>query len=207
MIKDRNDTPCCWIIVTVIRILTKIETKCRHIHFQELDFIISKELLTRCQLFHWSCQGWRKLISLRAHPCTYLKSGHNQSASETPFEWRFAGGPIVAQDLCWLGSGSVVESYTRDRRVAGSSLSFMSFKSKMFYRLHCTGLTQGNVMKIVDWDVNHQHEHKSTCMYRYTTTSESFYIKMLMRSVQNEPVGLQYMTVSKCKVNARNPFF
>ena len=25
----------------------------------------------------------------------YIKAGHIRTASETPFEWRFAGGPIV----------------------------------------------------------------------------------------------------------------
>ena len=66
----------------------------------------------------------------------------------------------MAQCLFWLGSDSVVESVTRDRWVAGSSLSFMSFKSKILYRLHCTGLTQGNVVKSIDWDLDHQHKQQ-----------------------------------------------
>ena len=59
----------------------------------------------------------------------------------------------MAQCLFWLGSDSVVVSVTRDRWVAGSSLSFMSFKSKILYRLHCTGSTKGNVVKSINWDL------------------------------------------------------
>ena len=32
-------------------------------------------------------------------PSKHAKSGHHWSASKTPFEWRFPGGPIVAQDM------------------------------------------------------------------------------------------------------------
>ena len=33
-----------------------------------------------------------------------LKSGQYRSASETPFKWRFAGGPIMPNIEFWLGS-------------------------------------------------------------------------------------------------------
>ena len=33
-----------------------------------------------------------------------LKAGHNWPASETPFKWRFAGWPIMANVEWWLGS-------------------------------------------------------------------------------------------------------
>ena len=36
----------------------------------------------------------------------HIQAGHHLSASETPLEWRFAGGPIVAQ-YCML-AGIVV---------------------------------------------------------------------------------------------------
>ena len=33
------------------------------------------------------------------------KTGHHRPSSDTPFKWRFAGGPIVVQNTdCWLGS-------------------------------------------------------------------------------------------------------
>ena len=28
--------------------------------------------------------------------------GHHQHASETPFKWRFAGGPMIARLKCYL---------------------------------------------------------------------------------------------------------
>ena len=33
-----------------------------------------------------------------------LKVGHHRPASETPFKWRFAGGPMMAHIVCWPGS-------------------------------------------------------------------------------------------------------
>ena len=34
-----------------------------------------------------------------------LKAGLHRPASETPFKWRLAGGPMIAQHIdCWLGS-------------------------------------------------------------------------------------------------------
>ena len=30
--------------------------------------------------------------------------GYHLPASETPFKWRFPGGPMMAQHCCWLGS-------------------------------------------------------------------------------------------------------
>ena len=32
-----------------------------------------------------------------------IKVGHDKPTSETPFELRFAGGSLVAGDVCWLG--------------------------------------------------------------------------------------------------------
>ena len=40
--------------------------------------------------------GWGRRIQIP------LKAGHYRPASDTPFKWRFAGVPIMAQ--CWLGS-------------------------------------------------------------------------------------------------------
>ena len=36
-------------------------------------------------------------------PSKYLKSDHHRPVRETPSEWRFAGGPIVARD--WMLAG------------------------------------------------------------------------------------------------------
>ena len=33
-----------------------------------------------------------------------LLAGHQRAASETPFKWRFAGGPMMAHIECWIGS-------------------------------------------------------------------------------------------------------
>ena len=32
-----------------------------------------------------------------------LKAGHHRPANKTPFTWRFAGGPMVAQNEYWIG--------------------------------------------------------------------------------------------------------
>ena len=32
-----------------------------------------------------------------------LKAGHHWPVSETPFEWRFAGGPMVARHYTYAG--------------------------------------------------------------------------------------------------------
>ena len=37
-----------------------------------------------------------------------LKAGHDRSASETPFKWRFAGGPMIAQHVDWLPSSNLI---------------------------------------------------------------------------------------------------
>ena len=39
------------------------------------------------------------------------KSGHYRPVSETPYEWRFAGGPIVARD--WILAGFTLGSYIK----------------------------------------------------------------------------------------------
>ena len=33
-----------------------------------------------------------------------LKADHHRPAIVTPFKWRFAGGPMMANTECWLGS-------------------------------------------------------------------------------------------------------
>ena len=38
-----------------------------------------------------------------AIPSKHLKEGHHRSASETTFEWRFAGGPLVARHCTLAG--------------------------------------------------------------------------------------------------------
>ena len=35
-------------------------------------------------------------------PGKHLKAGHHLAPSKTPFKWRFADGPVVADNLCWL---------------------------------------------------------------------------------------------------------
>ena len=40
--------------------------------------------------------------------CQHLKVGHHRLASETPFEWRFAGGPMVARHSMLAGFLTVV---------------------------------------------------------------------------------------------------
>ena len=44
-------------------------------------------------------------------PSKHLKVGHNQPDSETPFEWRFAGGLIVARYTArgWTAGVCVIE--------------------------------------------------------------------------------------------------
>ena len=33
----------------------------------------------------------------------HIIEGHPWPTSKMPFEWHFAGGPIVAEFVCWLG--------------------------------------------------------------------------------------------------------
>ena len=46
-------------------------------------------------------------------PSKRLKSGHYQPVSETPCEWRFAAGPIVARDLMLAGRLSLVIEFIK----------------------------------------------------------------------------------------------
>ena len=39
-------------------------------------------------------------------PSKYLKVGHYWPASETPYEWRFAGGSEISKDCMLAGCGS-----------------------------------------------------------------------------------------------------
>ena len=58
--------------------------------------------------------------------CIYIvKAGHYRPASETPFKWRFTGGPIVARDypgfeICFY-SYVIFFIYSRTRRPQCSS--------------------------------------------------------------------------------------
>ena len=47
--------------------------------------------------------SWKHVLS------KHLKSGHHQPASETPFEWRFTGGPMVAQHCLLAGSDPIFD--------------------------------------------------------------------------------------------------
>ena len=47
-------------------------------------------------------------------PRMHVKSGHYRSVSETPSEWRFAGGPIVARD--WILAGFTLGSYIKQKQ-------------------------------------------------------------------------------------------
>ena len=38
-----------------------------------------------------------------------LTTGHHRPASEMPLKWRFAGGPLVANNICWLSSGVIFQ--------------------------------------------------------------------------------------------------
>ena len=38
-----------------------------------------------------------------------LKAGHHRPASETPFKWRLAGGPMMTNIECWLGSFVILQ--------------------------------------------------------------------------------------------------
>ena len=46
---------------------------------------------------------WSHCSPLQVHR-KHVNSGHYRPSSETPSEWRFAGGPIVARD--WMLAGS-----------------------------------------------------------------------------------------------------
>ena len=51
-----------------------------------------------------------------------MTAGHHQPASETPFEWRFAGGPIVTRDSMLAGSYVVVILGVKFRYINFSSI-------------------------------------------------------------------------------------
>ena len=42
-------------------------------------------------------------LSADGAPSKNIKTGHYRPTSETPFEWRFTGGPMVAQDCRLAG--------------------------------------------------------------------------------------------------------
>ena len=48
--------------------------------------------------------------AILSHPSQHIEESHYQFASETPFKWRFAGGPIVAQD-CTLAEIVVLKKF------------------------------------------------------------------------------------------------
>ena len=47
-------------------------------------------------------KGTARWITI-ADPVSISKKVHFRPASETPLEWRFAGGPIVSPDLMLIG--------------------------------------------------------------------------------------------------------
>ena len=51
-----------------------------------------------------------------------LKAGHHQPASETPFKWRFAGGPMMVHIECWPGSFVIFQRIWSS--IAKKTLSF-----------------------------------------------------------------------------------
>ena len=50
----------------------------------------------------------REVASVLAHPRKNKLASHYRPASETPFEWHFAYGPIVVRD-CMLGCAVLVD--------------------------------------------------------------------------------------------------
>ena len=49
------------------------------------------------------------------HPSQHTMSGHHRPTRETPFEWRFAGGPIVAR--FWMFTG-IIYGTAHDKKMS-----------------------------------------------------------------------------------------
>ena len=60
--------------------------KCLAQGAQQIGFGKTQTRKSRFQIAHPTSQ-----------PSQHKKEGHHQHASETPFKWRFAGGPFVAR--------------------------------------------------------------------------------------------------------------
>ena len=59
--------------------------------------------LSESNLISMACYALHNKHYLYYMPSKHVKSEHYRPASETPFDWRFAGGPIVALDLMLAG--------------------------------------------------------------------------------------------------------
>ena len=70
---------------------------------------IQKGLFPRCGLSHETQPFNIQPVMPGIYSPTLSKEGHHQLASELPFEWHFAGGPMVAR-LCVL-AGMCVTLY------------------------------------------------------------------------------------------------
>ena len=49
--------------------------------------------------------------TLNFNPSQHVNESHHGPASETPFKWRFAGGPIVVRDCMLAGNGIIALTY------------------------------------------------------------------------------------------------
>ena len=63
-------------------------------------------------------------------PSNHIKSDHHQPTSETPFKWRFAGGPIVARHCMLTGKGPYNSHSTRLMRVFSEWISHIYTNSQ-----------------------------------------------------------------------------
>ena len=60
---------------------------------------------------------------LKNHKATKpaLMLGHHRPAGETPFKWRFAGGPMMACFLCFLGPLYAVRNESPLAKLSGTA--------------------------------------------------------------------------------------
>ena len=75
-------------------------------------------------------------------PSKHPKAGHHRTASETPFEWCFAGGPIVAGHCVLAGVLYLQISYTSSIHitVAKQFLISVLFLLKFFFLEFCKSI-------------------------------------------------------------------
>ena len=50
-------------------------------------------------------------------PVSIIKECYHRSTSETPFKWRFAGGPMVARECILAGDRLYVKAQAKPREV------------------------------------------------------------------------------------------
>ena len=63
-------------------------------------------------------------------PSQHSMLGHHRYDSETPFKWRFAGGPMLARLWSQLVFGSSLSSSTKKKNVVKVSINIAAFQIK-----------------------------------------------------------------------------